>query len=137
MRTPLPKSGKEWSDKRGTTMADLDQIKAQNPIVAVVERYGVSLQPSGKNYKALCPFHEEHNPSLHIYPEDGGFKCFGAGCGLHGDVIDFVGYQLHGREWDKTNAEMFQATLEALGADSRAAQPAQKHRRRGTTPSPP
>ena len=96
-------------------MARLEELKAQNPIVAVVERYGVSLQPSGKNYKALCPFHEEHTPSLHIYPEDGGFKCFGAGCGLHGDVIDFVGYQLHGLQWDKTNPPMFQAALEALG----------------------
>jgi len=118
-------------------MARLDELKAQNPIADVVERYGVALQPSGKNYRALCPFHDDHTPSLYIYPEDGGFKCFGAGCGLHGDVIDFVGYRLHGLEWDKTNPGMFQAALEMLGAGSGAAEPAQKRRRRGRTSSPP
>src|SRR3990172_13286473 len=118
-------------------MSYLDQIKAQNPIARVVERYGVALQPSGKNYKALCPFHEDHTPSLHIYPEDGGFKCFGAGCGLHGDVIDFVGYQLHGLQWDKTNPPMFQAALEALGAGPGASIPGERARRRKPPPSPP
>lgn len=118
-------------------MARLDELKAQNPIVDVVERFGVALQASGKNYKARCPFHDDHDPSLYIYPEDGGFKCFGAGCGLHGDVIDFVGYQLHGLEWDKTNAGMFQAALEALGAGPGAAEPTEKGRRRKRPPSPP
>ena len=118
-------------------MVDLEQLKAQNPIVHVVERYGMALQPSGKNYKALCPFHADHTPSLYIYPEDGGFKCFGAGCGLHGDVIDFVGYQLHGLKWDKTNAGMFQTALEALGAGPGTAQPTEKGRHRKRPPSPP
>ncbi len=31
----------------------------------------------------------------------------------HGDVVDFVGYQLHGLEWDKTNTAMFRTALEA------------------------
>ena len=35
--------------KRGKAMVRLDELKAQNPIVDVVERYGVALQPSGKN----------------------------------------------------------------------------------------
>ena len=118
-------------------MPDLRQLKAQNPIVDVVERYGVALQPSGKNYRTLCPFHDDHTPSLYIYPEDGGFKCFGAGCGLHGDVIDFVGYQLHGLDWDKTNAGMFQAALEAFGAGPGTAEPTEKGRRRRRPPSPP
>ncbi len=118
-------------------MADLAQLKALNPIADVVQRYGVTLQPSGRNYRALCPFHEDHTPSLFVYPEDGGFKCFGAGCGLHGDVIDFVGYQLHGLEWDKTNPGMFQAALEALSASPRAAGQGEKGRPRIQPPSPP
>lgn len=118
-------------------MVRLDELKAKNPIERVVERYGVALQPSGKNYRGLCPFHDDHTPSLYIYPEDGGFKCFGAGCGLHGDVIDFVGYRLLGHEWDKTNAAMFRAVLEALGAQPRAAQPARKRQRATRISSPP
>lgn len=35
-----------------------------------------------------CPFHGERNPSLHIYPNTGGWHCFG--CGRGGSVIDFV-----------------------------------------------
>jgi DNA primase len=115
--------------------ADLERLKARNPIVDMVQGYGVVLQPSGKNYKALCPFHDDHTPSLYIYPEDGRFKCFGAGCGLHGDVIDFVGYHLHGRDWDKTNAAMFQAALEALGAGADDAGPGRNRRLRGRTPA--
>ena len=43
---------------------------------------------SGKSYYCLCPFHEEKNPSFHIYPESNTFVCFG--CGEKGDVIDLV-----------------------------------------------
>ena len=35
-----------------------------------------------------CPFHGEKNPSLRIYPNRGGWHCFG--CGRGGSVIDFV-----------------------------------------------
>ena len=35
-----------------------------------------------------CPFHGERNPSLRIYPGNGGWHCFG--CGRGGSVIDFV-----------------------------------------------
>jgi len=35
-----------------------------------------------------CPFHGERNPSLKIYPNTGGWHCFG--CGRGGSVIDFV-----------------------------------------------
>ena len=35
-----------------------------------------------------CPFHGEKAPSLKIYPENGGWHCFG--CGRGGSVIDFV-----------------------------------------------
>ena len=35
-----------------------------------------------------CPFHGEREPSLKVYPETGGWHCFG--CGRGGSVIDFV-----------------------------------------------
>jgi len=92
-------------------MTNIDALKALNPIVAVAERYGLQLQPSGQNYRALCPFHDDHNPSFYLYPETGTFKCFGAGCGLYGDVIDFVGYQIYGLGWHKKDSVQFKAVL--------------------------
>lgn len=62
-------------------------IRDQANIVEVVSAY-VRLTPSGKNYKALCPFHQEKTPSFYVSPEKGLWHCFG--CGAGGDVIDFV-----------------------------------------------
>lgn len=42
----------------------------------------------GGNQLALCPFHDDKNPSLVIYPAGKGFHCFS--CGAHGDTIDLV-----------------------------------------------
>lgn len=41
----------------------------------------------GHDHKALCLWHTERSPSMHIY-DDGHFYCFA--CGKHGDVIDIV-----------------------------------------------
>jgi DNA primase len=62
-------------------------IREQANIVEVVGAY-VRLIPTGKNYKALCPFHQEKDPSFHVSPDKGVWHCFG--CGAGGDVIDFV-----------------------------------------------
>lgn len=39
--------------------------------------------------KVLCPFHQERDPSLQLYA-DGGFYCFGSGCGAGGSIFDFA-----------------------------------------------
>jgi hypothetical protein len=41
--------------------------------------------------KILCPFHEEREASLQLYP-DGTFYCFGASCGRGGTIIDFAAH---------------------------------------------
>lgn len=56
-------------------------------IVEIVSRY-VDLKRAGSSFKALCPFHEEHTPSLSVHPGRGVFHCFG--CGESGDAFDFV-----------------------------------------------
>jgi DNA primase len=43
----------------------------------------VRLAKSGRNWKGLCPFHNEKSPSFYVY--DDSFHCFG--CGAHGDVF--------------------------------------------------
>ena len=70
-------------------MADdrVKQVKEANDIVDVVGQY-LSLQPAGPKFKGLCPFHDDHNPSLLVDPHWQNFKCWS--CGKYGDVISFV-----------------------------------------------
>jgi len=59
----------------------------QVPILDIVSQL-LEVKQRGKSYVALCPFHEDRNPSLHIYPDTNTFYCFG--CQKAGDAIGFV-----------------------------------------------
>jgi DNA primase len=50
---------------------------------------GIGLRRSGRRLVGRCPFHEDRDPSLVIYPQTASYFCFG--CDSGGDVIDFVG----------------------------------------------
>jgi DNA primase len=67
--------------------ATLAAIKNAVDIVALVGDY-LPLHRSGSKFKALCPFHDDHNPSLELNPERQSYKCWS--CGAGGDVFDFV-----------------------------------------------
>ena len=56
-------------------------------IVKIIGSY-LNLTKAGKNYKAVCPFHDDTNPSMVISPEKQYFKCFV--CGTGGTSIGFV-----------------------------------------------
>ena len=43
---------------------------------------------SGGNYKALCPFHDDHTPSLTVYAKKLRHHCFA--CGADGDALDLI-----------------------------------------------
>src|SRR4051794_20257784 len=62
-------------------------IKDAIRIESLVGEY-LTLHRSGSKLKALCPFHDDHNPSLTIDPERQSYKCWS--CGAGGDVFDFV-----------------------------------------------
>jgi DNA primase catalytic core len=71
-----------------------NDIKRNVDILAVIRRYaGVELVQKGKDFRGLCPFHQEKTPSFTVNPEKGLFYCFG--CGAGGDAVAFVS-QLHG-----------------------------------------
>lgn len=64
-----------------------DQIKDRLPITEVLSSY-ITLTPSGSQYKAKCPFHQERTASFSVSPERGLYYCFG--CGAKGDIFTFV-----------------------------------------------
>ena len=62
---------------------DLDEIRA-TPIEEVAENLGIGIV----RHMALCPFHNDKNPSLHFDLKKNRYKCFA--CGASGNVIDLV-----------------------------------------------
>lgn len=72
--------GQDFSQK-------IQQIKEQVNIVDVVGQY-LKLTRKGNNFWAVCPFHQDSNPSLSVSQEKQIYKCFS--CGEHGNVFIFL-----------------------------------------------
>lgn len=68
-------------------MLDAKEILAKVDIVDVISRY-VPVTTRGKTLKAVCPFHDDHDPSMCISRDKQIFKCFT--CGTGGNAITFV-----------------------------------------------
>lgn len=66
---------------------DFKRIQSRSDIVDIVKNY-VSLESHGKNYFGVCPFHDDHSPSMSVSPEKQIYKCFV--CGATGNVFNFV-----------------------------------------------
>jgi len=64
-------------------MSVFETVKTSINMKEAAERYGVEVR---YNNMALCPFHNDRNPSLYV--ADDHYYCFA--CGEHGDVIDFT-----------------------------------------------
>lgn len=69
-------------------MSVVDDVKQKIDIVDVIGSY-VTLKKAGRNFKALCPFHNEKTPSFIVFPDQGTWRCFGS-CSTGGDVFSFL-----------------------------------------------
>ena len=65
----------------------IDDLVARADIVEVLGRR-IQLRKAGREFKALCPFHDEKTPSFTVSPGKGFYHCFG--CGAHGTALGFL-----------------------------------------------
>lgn len=65
----------------------IDEIRQSVDIVDVMGQY-LELHKKGKNYMAICPFHDDNHPSLSISQPRQIYKCFV--CGNGGNVFTFI-----------------------------------------------
>ena len=65
------------------------QMLRDLPIEGVAERLGLEV----RQHKALCPFHNDHHPSLSFNVRKNTFRCFV--CDAHGGTLDLVMRTLH------------------------------------------
>jgi len=67
--------------------SSIENLKQRLDIVDVVGHY-LELKKNGANWKCVCPFHDDSNPSLVVSPSKQIYHCFS--CGAGGDPIKFV-----------------------------------------------
>lgn len=65
----------------------VDEVRERNELAEVISTY-IPLKQAGRNFKALCPFHQEKTPSFTVSPDKQLWHCFG--CNVGGDVFSFV-----------------------------------------------
>jgi DNA primase catalytic core len=66
----------------------LELAKKAN-IIEIAEKLGLNISSrQDGSAKILCPFHDDHNPSLQLYKDSNKFHCFV--CGAHGDIYDLI-----------------------------------------------
>lgn len=82
------KTGTPTEKSREIFQAVKDAVTARQ----AAERYGITVSRNGM---AICPFHEDHNPSMKL---DERFHCFG--CLVDGDVIDYTAMFFQINAWD-------------------------------------
>lgn len=85
----------------------IERVSNHFDIVDIISQY-IPLKKAGRNYKALCPFHEEKTPSFVVSPEKQLFHCFG--CGVGGNLFTFL------MKWEKiTFPEAVKMIAEKVG----------------------
>lgn len=66
---------------------EINKIQQSVSIVDIISSY-INLEKKGKNYFGVCPFHDDHNPSMSVSEEKKFYNCFV--CHKSGNVFQFV-----------------------------------------------
>ena len=66
---------------------EIEEIRRKADIADIIGRY-IPVQKRGRAFRAVCPFHDDHDPSLNINTDMKIYKCFV--CGAGGNVFTFV-----------------------------------------------
>ena len=69
------------------TNEEINNIRSKANIVDIIGSY-LPLTQRGRNYLCVCPFHDDHSPSMSVSEEKQIYKCFA--CGNTGNVFTFV-----------------------------------------------
>jgi len=85
----------------------IDRLKQDVSLQRLAEGMGITLKRHGADLIGLCPFHDDHDPSLVISPKNNLWHCLGA-CQCGGSVIDWV---------MKAEGVSFRHAVELLQAD--------------------
>lgn len=67
--------------------SSIQKLKDRVDILDIIGAY-VPLRRAGSGYRGVCPFHDDHDPSMSVSPERGMYHCFA--CKAGGDVFKFV-----------------------------------------------
>ena len=65
---------------------DFERVKGRADLRTLVQR----VCGEGRGGRFLCPFHDDHNPSLSLDREGKRFKCWSSRCGASGDALDWL-----------------------------------------------
>lgn len=65
----------------------IDKIRSDTDIVDLIGSY-IPLTNKGKNFFCVCPFHDDHSPSMSVSREKQIYSCFS--CGATGNVFTFL-----------------------------------------------
>ncbi|OHB52681.1 MAG: DNA primase [Planctomycetes bacterium GWF2_42_9] len=67
--------------------SQITRVQQANDIIDVISEH-VKLTRKGREMTGLCPFHDDHKPSLNVSADKQIFKCYA--CSAGGDVIKFI-----------------------------------------------
>jgi DNA primase catalytic core len=86
---------------------EVERLKREVSVQRLAEARGIKLHRHGADLLGLCPFHDDHSPSLVITPAKNLWHCLGA-CNMGGTAIDWV---------MKAQGVSFRHAVELLRAD--------------------